>query len=689
MTRTSQSTTKSASGANVVTLGILAALIVGLLDVLGGQSLWQPHAVHATTTALALTTAAFLLAYLALLALVALPLSRILQRESSWLAVGIIVMLGVLFLGPRYHTGLHWPQSDAAWTTFAQRLLLAAAIMLPWILFASRSHQSAASGVGTLRATSATALLLALVFVFNALRQIWTDLNRETVGFWLLALVIGAVLLIGGWCMLRIRPPQLQKCVAAVLLLVLMMPFLSQHTGRPNRLRAAHAQTTTSLDVPRVILISIDALRPDHLSCYNRQALPTPHIDAIARESVVFENAYAPAPWTVPSVTSMHTGLCPLAHQTTDRLARVPDTLDTLAERMRAAGYYTGAVVWNAYLRPSTNLTQGFDQYISYPEHSARSFGARLRERLAPQTFHDIHGTVQVTKAAEQFLARHQQDSFFLWVHYYDPHSPYVSPAQYLPPGDPPASIGHSFSNIQGVRAGHFMPSQQERKWIAGIYNGEVRQVDHHVGRLLKHLRDANLYEDSLIIITSDHGEEFWDHGGIEHGHTLYNELTHVPLIVRLPKAAQHARCQTAVSIVSLLPTILTECDVAYDASALSAPALNAVWRRNATPPEVPPPLSTANNYYEDRIAVVFDGMKYIQSLVTGKEELYDLTEDPAEQFNIAHQRPDVVAHARQLVTRQATRARQLRTRLGVSKATADVGADTLDRLRSLGYIGS
>ena len=189
-------------------------------------------------------------------------------------------------------------------------------------------------------------------------------------------------------------------------------------------------------------------------------------------------------------------------------------------------------------------------------------------------------GTAFLTQLAIRRLNRTKDAPSFLWLHYLDPHLPYAPPAEFVPPGMEGAPV---FANETAVREGKAGVDPDEREWIRALYDAEVRYVDSQIGVLVQALNDMDLYEESLIILMSDHGEEFWDHGGFEHGHTMYRELLSVPLMVKLPHSTTVGTVETLVATEGLTPTILELCDIDYDPGSMTSPSLGALLKNPAS----------------------------------------------------------------------------------------------------------
>jgi arylsulfatase A-like enzyme len=251
-----------------------------------------------------------------------------------------------------------------------------------------------------------------------------------------------------------------------------------------------------------------------------------------------FERAQAPSPWTLPSFASLMSGVSVPVHGTIDSTVAFPDEIPTLAEQLasRAAMSRAGsdAVRFSSACGASTadSITM-----ISTPALQNRwpSLGARILDAVRPRHDRGDVTTSEITDLALAWMREHRSRPFFLWCHFFDPHLPYDPPSRFRPPGDPPPRVGYELASMHPIRDGEFVPTEEEKAWIRELYLGEVRYVDEEVGRLLAFWPELGPPEETLIILTSDHGEEFWEHGGFEHGHTLYQEVLHVPFIVSLP----------------------------------------------------------------------------------------------------------------------------------------------------------
>jgi choline-sulfatase len=398
--------------------------------------------------------------------------------------------------------------------------------------------------------------------------------------------------------------------------------------------------------VRNVLLISIDTLRADHLGAYGFPRPTTPNIDAVAREGVLFKNVHTPVPMTLPAHVSMLTGTLPPTHGLRDNLLnRLPDASLTLAEMLKARGFTTGAVVSTFVLDHRFGTSQGFDTYDD--RFQALHKIGDLSERKGDET----------ARVAREWLDAHKEKPFFLFVHFYDPHDPYEPP-------EPFAS-----------------------QWKAHPYEGEVAFADHCVGQVLDKLRQLGLYDDTLIVITGDHGEMLGEHGELNHGFFIYEGALRVPLIVRVPRSPASARqVDLPVSLIDIVPTIvsLVGAEVPKEVQGVDlSPWLAGRGSGGAARPLYAETV-TPTRYYgaNSLLGVIVDGWKYIE---TTRPELYDLRSDPAEANNLLAREPArSEALGRTLVTILASAGRAP----GPAPESAALDEASRQRLAALGYLG-
>ncbi|RMF94833.1 MAG: hypothetical protein D6734_06845 [Candidatus Schekmanbacteria bacterium] len=444
--------------------------------------------------------------------------------------------------------------------------------------------------------------------------------------------------------------------------------------------------------IKHIILVIDDTLRADALSCYNRKAkVKTPNIDNFSKDSFLFENAISSASWTLPAIASIMTGFPPSVHVVTTVNRKLSDNFQTLAERLQKAGYLTSALGYNAVLNRSINISQGFSEYNFFPKWYGFSFGKDVLKKLFSQLFISKPSTEKLTDMAINWLKSNKDKDFFLWLHYFDPHLPYSPPHKYLTAKKKPPSMDESLISRDPIRFGKFKPNQKEKEWIKTLYKAEVSYVDDNFGRLINALKNLNLYDNSLIIFTSDHGEEFWEHNGFEHGHTVYNELLKVPLLIKMPHSISQKILDIPVSTSYLMPTILDQCGIKYEKENFFK-SLSPLLSSNITSYNKEPIISI-NVFSPLRVqrAITFNGFKYISVKVEKNkptEELYNLADDPLEKHSIADIFPEKVEEAKRIFTRFDKTSKELREKYNVIKREEiSLNKNVIRELKTLGYI--
>ncbi len=301
------------------------------------------------------------------------------------------------------------------------------------------------------------------------------------------------------------------------------------------------ADAARSLRAERVVLITIDTLRADHVGAYGGP-VSTPHLDALASEGVLVEHACTPTPSTGPAHVSLLTGLYPWRHGTLRNAAPVDPRIPTLADRLKSHGLTTGAFVSSYVLGRRFGFHQGFDTFVFEPSEEY-VFRGKPREEFWTR------GEV-TTRAAMAWITSHMERPFFLWVHYFDPHTPYDPPPAY-------ASLATGAIDVEGKRLPKEVSSVPELKRLIRFYRGEVAYADAQVVKLVERLRLLGLLDGTAVIVASDHGEGLADHGVLEHGRQLFDEQVRVPLVIRAPGLPAGRRLAGNAQLEDLAPTIL------------------------------------------------------------------------------------------------------------------------------------
>jgi len=355
------------------------------------------------------------------------------------------------------------------------------------------------------------------------------------------------------------------------------------------------------IELPNLVVFLTDTLRPDRMSAYGHFRETTPVFDELAGQGFLFTNAYAPAPWTRPSVASLFTGQYPQRHGVQMRHDKLPATVPTVAERLRQQGMQTVCVTTNPHVTKTWGMTRGFDRVIEIMPNEHRLKAG--------------NGALLVHRRLQELIPR-LEPPFFLYVHLIDPHWPY----------EPPESDMRAI----GVRR----DTDEERL----LYQGEIHFADRFVGRMMRSLDQAALLDDSIVVMTSDHGEELWDHGTLGHGKTVYQEVVRVPLAIKLPTATERhvlagkkARrvVDDNVSLVDLMPTFLRFYDLAAP-PRVDGQDLTPLMRGESVEPR--PLFVSVEKEGASLAAVVLETAKLIVERATGKQMLFVLDEDPKER---------------------------------------------------------
>lgn len=424
---------------------------------------------------------------------------------------------------------------------------------------------------------------------------------------------------------------------------------------------------------PPVIVIVIETLRADHLGLYGHGRDTSPVLGALAQEALVFEKAITAAPWTLPSVSSILTGTSPGVHGVHLYEDVLPDEAETLAERFKAAGYETAFFGVNSLFEADRHLEQGFDTYYGIDEIP----GTQLNEQLAA------------------FL-RHRDSSRppFIYAHYFEPHCRYEPPEgmreMYYPP--PPAlATGRSIDDTR-FRTMHECFHLKRRSgepiyeidYYLAEYDAEIRYVDHLVGLFLERLKTAGLYDDGLVVITGDHGEEFWEQETFGHGRSLNEAAIWVPLMVKPPGGVDTRRVRAPVSTLDIAPTALTVAGLPRG-ERMQGRDLSPLWTGAPEGDLGTRPVFSETDYEGHRFRSVHQGnLKLVLPLDGAKPRLFDLSVDPSALQDLAPNRPDEVARLLKLLDAHAEDSRK-KSR-GIAHGDHPLAEDVIERLKALGY---
>lgn len=408
-------------------------------------------------------------------------------------------------------------------------------------------------------------------------------------------------------------------------LCLLTLASLVTSACNPNAGRAPAPATAKN-----VLLIVIDTLRADKLGCYGNALGLSPNIDKLAGEGFLFEQAFSHAPWTLPATASLLSSWLPEEHGAFGRIPNVtairPST-PLLSECLFNQGYETGAIINVPFLHEKYGLSRGFEMYdYKQPEMSqklARSAG-------------------EVTDLALSWISDRKESGrpFFMLAHYFDPHLTYDPPAEFrrkfalVEDHEPDPSLFGSIGDMQNFRAGTISLSSIPLKRLEALYNAEIAYTDQEVGRLIRSLDEMGLRDSTIVVLTSDHGEEFRDHGGFEHGHSHYDELLRIPLIFRNPAEIRKGRTASVVRHMDVAPTLCALAGVSAE-PRFRGRLLDQLFEANS---EQDRDVLAQTNLWgppgPQMKSLRQDGYKYIEK--TGPDELYHVAGDSRELRNLA-----------------------------------------------------
>jgi arylsulfatase A-like enzyme len=464
--------------------------------------------------------------------------------------------------------------------------------------------------------------------------------------------------------------------VAAALLLGVVVTFYAGGEGGDD---VADVGSATG---PNVLLIIADTLRADHVGAYGAGLATTPSLDALAADGVVFKNATAQSSWTRPSIATILTSMYPASHQVMHKTDLLPPEVTTLAEHLGDNGYATGGFVTNINVAPSFSFEQGFDVYRYLAPNfffGATDSGSKLalyggmrlvRERFlsgSKQVDHYYQDGTTVNGASLPWLDQADEGAFFALVHYMDPHDPYFE-------------LPYNGRAVARVETPHPDPSRAGE--LRDLYRSNVEYLDVFVGQLIDALKKAGVYDDTLIVFTADHGEEFYEHGGWWHGTTLYEEQLRVPLIIKLPGAARAGSSDDGLArLLDIAPTV---------AAGAGLSAAGGWQGRDLFGDSKAPTGVYAEEDHEGNVLESIRGARW--KLIVANEgnprglepvELYDLLADPGETDNLAGKQQAVVAG----MLSDLEVLRTVAAAAAVQGSEGELDDASRERLRALGYM--
>ena len=509
------------------------------------------------------------------------------------------------------------------------------------------------------------------------------------------ALAAGLLLGALAWLILsRIRGKRVTGILAgaAAFVALIVVGALVGATAKPAPPAPPALAASPSMG-PNILLIAVDALRADYLPMYSADAVAkTPHLDALKSESVFFANAFSQASWTKPSFATIFSGLYPRSHTATDQVAALPAAVVTFPEILQEGGYYTMGYANNANIVPAFNFQQGFAEYkyLAPDLHFGASDSAsrltiyevlrRVREKIPGKKMAvtDAYQPADVvTEEALDWLrtGRPTDRPFFLFLHYMETHDPFMD---WENPG-----VGYARVSMPDPDPDKFLEPMRK------AYNLEIEYLDRYLGELLAGLRELGVYDNTVILFTADHGEEFYDHEGWWHGQTLYDELIHIPLTVKLPgNTGAGTSLDTFARHIDLAPTLLHLAGLKKSEAMPGTPLLDLEGSFVGSEPG----YVYAEEDFEGNVLEAV--RTYDTKLIRANDEnprglepveFYDLVADPGEQDNLAGQREVEEAALAKTIDEMAEYIENNAAEPQIMSGSID---EIASELEALGYMG-
>lgn len=418
-----------------------------------------------------------------------------------------------------------------------------------------------------------------------------------------------------------------------------------------------------------VVIVSIDTLRRDHMSVYGYPRQTTPGLEALASESVVFEDAVSPSSWTLPAHASLFTSTYPSVHGAVNLNVGLSSSWPNLAAILQEAGFVTQGIVTHVYLSREYGFDRGFDRFQYLPETRAEV----------------------VTDRAIQFLTAMGDRDFFLFVHYYDPHWHYDPPPPYDSAFDPAyegdaSGVWWDFKELDRDTI-----EPRDLHHIKALYDGEILYTDRNVERLVREMKRLGIFDKTLVVVTSDHGEEFLEHGSWEHQKTLYEEQLRVPLIVKFPDGeGGGTRVSEQVTLLDVAPTVADVMEISVPDSFHGVSLQGELdperelWAETEHTIDGTHKLSLRRGSGESKAIFSIERSEVVSEGETVETELYDLETDPGELDELDDDAIRRRAEAR--LREYLDTVAEKREGKGDSPSV-DLDPEERERLRSLGYI--
>lgn len=440
---------------------------------------------------------------------------------------------------------------------------------------------------------------------------------------------------------------------------------------------------------PDILLISIDSLRPDHLGCYGYPKPTSPNIDRLASEGARFRPALTTTSWTLPAHIAMLTGMYDSAHGVTDTDRSLSPKIRTLAQLLHDAGYQTGGFFGGPFLHPVFGFARGFDSYVNCMSWTqGASKDEQVRRILDPNEFashEDVTGPRTLAAVTKYLDGVRGDDSLFCFVHLWDVHYDYIAPESYWRRFDPDYTGSLDARDFMRNPAIHEKMPERELQHLLALYDGEIAYTDEILGRIVDAWKARRDLDNTVVVITADHGEEFFEHQHKGHQTSLFSEVLRVPLIVRWPaRVAAGQKLEELVRLVDVTPTLAAIGGVSEKLRVEGRDISPLLFGQSLPPSEALAELLVDDN---DVRALRTKTLKVLRYGGGKQYFVLDMVKDPKETRPLPPDAPEL-AWGRDQLEAVLARTREFARELDAPARTIQLDSALRDSLRGLGYIG-
>jgi arylsulfatase A-like enzyme len=462
----------------------------------------------------------------------------------------------------------------------------------------------------------------------------------------LLAIALGLVTLFSLKIFYSFSPPKIFYLTAisfiAIFLAITMYLFFDNKINRPKG--------------PNIIIVVSDALRKDHLGCYGYKKNTSPNIDLFAEEATLFSYAFAQSPSTKPSITSLFTSLYPCQHNVIDNENILPLSLLTLAEVLSQSRYITAGFTENLRISGKFKFSQGFNTWV---------FKNARKKELKERNYIDEHILA--------WLEKNHKKPFFLYIHFLDPHAPYLPPPPYSNMFDP---------DYKGNSGG----TNSKLEHLMALYDGEIRFIDSRFSLIIKKIKELGILENSVLFFTSDHGEEFRERGNLHHSSSVNGEQINIPLLIRYPELFKKMSEKKLVQHIDIFPTVLDILHIKHPSIPLEGSSILARNNRSITQKKGQKTIISEHSRKDKGLGlqkcIIRGEWKLIHNIRLDSFILFNIYEDPAETTDLAEEKPEAARQLKALLLSWEQRLKGI-----VDPKSIRLEKKTKEELKSLGYI--